>query len=470
MSSSAVVIGASMAGMLAAAALSDVVDEVTVLERDVLPDGPKPRKGLPQGRHAHTLYPSGQDAIEALLPGMGVRQQVLAAGGREISLASGAVLLGNEGWFRRWRYDSHPVLTCSRDLLDSTVRKAVLAQPGIAVRNAEAIALLGTAQRVTGVRITDGSAEDGSAEADLTADLVVDTSGRGSRAVHWLDQLGIRDIPEAVVDSGLVYASRIYRMPDGAEDFPLVMVQPNPYAGTPGRAAALVPVEGKRWLVSLSGTRGGEPTSDPADFVRFARGARHPLVGQLISGAEPLSDIALTRSTRNARRYFEKARAWPDGFAVLGDAVASFNPVYGQGMSVAALGAQALRRELSETGATAPGLARRIQSAAAKAVNAAWALSSSQDRWFPGVRGDKPALPERVFSRYARRMTRVATTSYRVSAAMRDVITLQEGGSRLLRPSLLLATLSGPVLPALTGPPLTTEEREIVYALNRAGT
>ncbi|MGV9246152.1 NAD(P)/FAD-dependent oxidoreductase [Streptomyces sp. NPDC003710] len=465
MSRRAIVVGASVAGLLAAAALSDLVDEVTVLERDVLPDGPAPRKGLPQGRHAHILLTSGLNAIEALLPGLGLRQRVLAAGGREISLTSGAVMLGPQGWFRRWRHDSHPLLTCSRDLLDATLREAVLGRPRTGLRHARAIALLGSADRVTGVRIADAQG----AEEDLRADLVVDAGGRGSRAVQWLAALGITGIREAVVDSGVVYASRVYRMPEGTESFPLVLVQPDPMDALPGRAAALVPIEGGRWLASLSGTRGGEPTGDPTDFLRFALGLRHPLVGRLISGAEPLSDVALSRSTRNVRRYFESAVTWPEGFVVLGDATAAFNPVYGQGMSVAALGAQALRRELGGSDTAAPGLARRIQRAAAEAVEAAWSLSSSQDRWFPGVLADRPTLADHVLTRYVRRMTRVAAGSYRVSTAMCDVTTLQKDGSRLLRPSLLLATLGGPVLPPLAGPPLTEAERAILHGLDRVG-
>ncbi|MET8954589.1 FAD-dependent oxidoreductase [Streptomyces sp. NPDC004393] len=461
----AIVVGASVAGLLAAVAVSDAVDEVTVLERDVLPEGPAPRRGLPQARHGHILLTSGLNAIEALLPDLRLRQRVLVAGGREISLTSGAVMLGPEGWFRRWRHDSHPLLTCSRDLLDAVLREAVLDRPRIRLRRAEAVSLLGSAERVTGVRITDAEG----AEEDLRADLVVDASGRGSRALQWLDALGIAGIREEVVDSGVVYASRLYRMPEGAEEFPLILVQPDPLDTTPGRAAALIPIEGGRWLASLSGTRGAEPTSDPAEFVRFALGLRHPLVGRLLSRAEPLSDVALSRSTRNVRRHFESAAVWPEGLVVLGDAAAAFNPVYGQGMSVAALGAQGLRRELTATDVAAPGLARRIQRAAAKAVDAAWSLSSSQDRWFPGVLGDSPTFADRVLTRYVRRMTKVATSSYRVSVAMCNVTTLQEDGSRLLRPSLLLATLNGPVLPPLAGPPLTAAERAILHGLDRTG-
>ncbi|WP_328557108.1 MULTISPECIES: FAD-dependent oxidoreductase [unclassified Streptomyces] len=453
MSRRAVVIGGSVAGMLAAAALSRSVDDVIVLERDELPDGPHPRRRVPQARHAHILLPSGRDAIQELLPEADVRRRLLASGAHEQPM-TGILGFGAQGWYRRWPTVADELLLtcCSRDLLDSIVREAVLETARVTVRRAEALSLLGTAQRVTGVRVLADGAEE-----DLSADLVVDASGRGSRVENWLEALGVSGIPTDEVDSGLVYASRVFRVPKGAEDFPLTQVEANPADSRPGRSANLVPIEGGRWLVSLAGTRGGEPTADPEEFTDFALGLRHPLVGQLVSGAEPLSEVFLTRSTRNRRRGFEKA-ALPEGVVVLGDAVATYNPVYGQGMSVAALGALALSRRLREADVTAPGFARGVQRAAAKSVTAAYTMSTSQDQWFPEVVGKAPTLADRLLSRYMGRMARVATTSYSVSAAMCAVITLQEDASRLVHPKLLLATVKGPVLEPLAGPPLTPGE------------
>ncbi|MER5479402.1 pyridine nucleotide-disulfide oxidoreductase [Streptomyces sp. NPDC002734] len=454
------VVGASLGGLLAAAALADQVDQVTVVERDTLPDEPAFRKGLPQSRHAHILLPSGRQAIEDLVPDLRLRESILEAGGRDISMTADALMTGPAGWFRRWPQRSHCLLTCSRELLDFVVRRAVLSHPGIAVLKAEATGLTGTAERVTGVRL---------AGADpLTADVVVDAGGRGSRAVPWLEQLGTTGIPEAAVDAGLVYASRLFRIPAGAESLPLIMLQSVPDPTRPSRSAVLVPIEGDRWLVSVSGSRGGEPSSRAEDFAPYALSLRDPLVGRLISGAEPLSDVMLSRSTGNRRRHFEKARL-PDGFVALGDAVASFNPVYGQGITVAALSAKALKQQaqrgrLDETGASS-----RVQREIGKQVDAAWALSASMDRWVPGVEGDPPSLLDRALSRYTRRMARVATTSYKVSAAMCDVTTLQVSGAHLLKPSLVAATVAGPRLPLLDGPPLTAEERAILRRLDRTG-
>ncbi|KAB1986066.1 NAD(P)/FAD-dependent oxidoreductase [Streptomyces triticiradicis] len=460
--SRAVVIGAGLGGVMAAAALSPAVDEVIVLDRDELPDGPEHRRGLPQGRHAHLLMPGGLDAMEELIPKVSIREHLLATGAREISLSSGMVALSPEGWFHRWRHDSHNMITSSRALLDWAVRTAVMKNTGnVGIRTAQVVDLTGDARRVRGVRIGTSAGPD-----VLDADIVVDASGRGSRILTWLTALGITGIDEIRVDAGLVNATRIYRTPPGAEDFPLTMVQANPYLGESGRSAVIVPIEGNRWMVSLGGTRGGEPPADPDGFLRYTLDLPHPIVGRLLSGAEPLTDVFISHSTSNSRRYVEKARAWPDGLVVLGDALATLNPAYGQGMSVAALGAQALGRQLARTDLSAPGFSRRVQRAAASVVETAWSIAVSQDSMYPGVRGGKRTTVDRIAGRYTRRLTKTATGSYVAASALWDVTGLKSGPARLLHPATVLAALGGPSLPPLSEPPLTPRERELLDSLD----
>lgn len=237
MSRRAVVIGAGLAGMLAAAALSTAVDEVVVLERDELPEGPEHRKGLPQGRHAHLLMAGGLAAMEDLVPGVSMRKHLLAAGAREISISSGMVALTPEGWFRAG-VTSPQMLTCSRALLDWAVRSALLDHTDVRIRKGQVTELLGDADRVTGVRVSSAEGEE-----ELAAEFVVDASGRGSRVVNWLDSLGISGIREKTVDAGLVNATRVYRTPEGAGDFPLTIIQANPYQSRPGRSGMVLPIE-----------------------------------------------------------------------------------------------------------------------------------------------------------------------------------------------------------------------------------
>ncbi|MFJ8493538.1 NAD(P)/FAD-dependent oxidoreductase [Streptomyces sp. NPDC094038] len=461
----AVVIGAGLAGMLAAAALSGHVDEVVVLDRDELPDGPEHRRGLPQGRHAHLLMSGGLAAMEDLLPGVSMRERLLSAGAHEISLGSGMLALTPEGWMHRWRHDGPLVITCSRALLDWVVRTEVLAHTKTEIRTAQALSLTGTAHRVTGVRISS-KASTTDEETVLDADFVVDAGGRGSRVVRWLEAFGMTGIPERTVDSGLVNATRIYRRPEGAEHFPLTVLHADPYASRPGRSGMVLPIEGDRWMVSLAGTRGGEPPSDPEGFLEYIRRLPDPILGRLVSGAEPLTDIHTSHSTHNARRYLEKARTWPEGLVVLGDALATFNPAYGQGMSVAAQGARTLSRALDRAGLAAPGLSRRVQRGVAGVVEGAWATAVGQDVWYPETRGGEPSAADRLVTRYSRRLLKAATGSYQAAAALWDVSSLETGPSRLLRPTAILAALNGPLLPPLSGPPLTPAEQKVLDQLS----
>ncbi|ANB06253.1 pyridine nucleotide-disulfide oxidoreductase [Streptomyces ambofaciens] len=452
--------------MLSAAVLSTAgVDEVVVLDRDELPDGPEHRRGLPQGRHAHLLMAGGLAAMEELLPGLGLRERLVAAGAHEVSLSSGMLARTSEGWLRRWRREGPVMLTCTRALLDWTVRAAVLEHCPVEIRRTPVIGLAGDAERVRGVRI---AAPGG--DTDLDADLVVDASGRGTRVVGWLDGLGLSGVRERTVDSGLVNASRVYRIPAGAERFPLTVVQADPYASRPARSAMVMPVEGGRWLVSCGGSRGGEPPADPEGFLRYTLDLPDPIVGRLISGAQPLTDVHLSRSTSNVRRYLEKSPRWPEGFVVLGDALATFNPAYGHGMTVAAFGARVLGRELERAGGPcAPGLARRVLRGAARSVDAAWSMAVSQDVRYPGVRGGRPGVADRVVTAYTRRMTKAATGSYAAASALWDVTSMRTPPTRMFHPGAVLAALAGPPLPPPTEPPLTPGEREVLRGLDRTG-
>ncbi|MFD0352456.1 FAD-dependent monooxygenase [Streptomyces sp. NPDC127110] len=466
-----VVIGGGLAGMLTAAALAGAGSgsdsgsgsgEVVVVERDVLPDGPFPRKGLPQAHHAHLLWSGGATALDSLLPGtIGALRK---DGAHRIALPTNMVGLSPEGWFRRWARESHYVLVASRDLLDWHVRRAVAALPNVTVADrTEVLGLTGGARRVTGVRVRGAD----SAARVLEADLVVDASGRASRTPLWLEEFGVPRAAVRTVDPGLVYASRIFRAPKDLEvTFPVVVnVQAaDPRRAGPGRSATLVPIEGDRWLVTLSGTRGGEPGTDPEAFGDFARALRHPIVSELIAGAEPLTDVVLTRTTVNRRHHYEKA-ALPAGLLVLGDAVAAYNPVYGHGMSVAAQSALALRDAVARYGLSDARLAARAQKALARPVAAAWALSTGNDVFYPGATESGPTAAERAAAAYVRRLMRTSTGNGRVARAVTDVMTLERPASRLFTPPVLLAALLGPGRAQLTGPPLAPAELAAVAAL-----
>ncbi|WP_410534813.1 FAD-dependent oxidoreductase [Streptomyces sp. KL2] len=451
---SAIVLGGSLAGMLAARALADFAT-VTVVERDALPDRPGPRRGLPQARHTHVLWSGGARAVEELLPG--TADLLRGRGAHYVPVPTDMVVLSPRGWFRRWE-ESHHTLLCSRELLDWAVRRQVLGHERVtALENTTAEGLLGGADAVTGVRVrrADGT------EDRLTADLVVDATGRASRASSWLRDLGLPAPAERRIDPGLVYASRVFRAPAAVRAlgrFPTVIVQADPRQA-PGRGASLVMIEDGRWIVTLFGTRGGEPDGDGDAFTGFALEApRHPIIGRLIAHAEPLTEVTLTRSTANYRRYYERMRHWPEGFAVLGDALAAYNPSYGHGMSTAAQSAVALRDTVRRRGWGSPGLARRVQRAVAGPVDTAWLLAVGQDVLYPGATEHGPTLRDRAAAAYVDRLLHTATGNGWVARRVTDVTSLERPVSVLGDPRLPLAALRGPRRPQLGGPPLTWEE------------
>jgi 2-polyprenyl-6-methoxyphenol hydroxylase-like FAD-dependent oxidoreductase len=441
--------------LFAAAALSEFAD-VTIVERDLLPDGPTARRGTPQAMHAHLLWSGGVQALNDLLPGS--VDEVVARGGRLAHIMGDMVSRApNEVWFRRFLATHHRNLVCSRNLLDAVLRKHVLADKRITLRQGTtAQELVGDATRVTAIRVRSGNEE-----TTLQADLTIDASGRGSRTPQWFEAMSLPRPAERKVDAGVSYATRIFRAPEPAADlpFPLINVQANP-AKAPGQGGILLPVEDGQWIVTLAGTRGGEPSSAPEEFRDFALGLGDPIIGELLENAEPLGDVATTHSTANHRRYYEKVKRWPDGFVVLGDAIASYNPVYGHGLTVAVQCALAMRAVLRGTHITAPGTAKRIQRTAARPVSAAWDLAVGQDALYPGATDTPITAMERLLARYVDRAVETGATNPRAMNALLDVMSLEKGPTRLFSYDMLIPMLLGPKKPQLPGAPLSDTERK----------
>ncbi|MFE7778342.1 NAD(P)/FAD-dependent oxidoreductase [Streptomyces sp. NPDC057445] len=438
----ALVLGGGLAGLLAATALADRVDGVTVLERDRFPDSAAPRRGLPQGHHSHILMRGGVEAIDELLPG--TVELLYAAGAKKRGLPFGALARGPEGWMERLETDAY-LLLCSRDLLDHIVRRQVLRNSRISVREGtKVLGLTGTASRVTGVRIED----TGHVRAELPADIVVDATGRGSGAPDWLSSLGLPEVREDVVDAGITYVSRWFEAPPGAkEDFPGVMIQLTPGTGKPGRGAGLLPMEDGRWILSLFGSRGGEPPSDEEGFERFARERHHPIIADLIAQATPAGPIRTYRNIPDRIRRFEKL-TMPDGFVVIGDAASALNPVHGTGMSVAAQCARLLRDELGN-GGVRPGLAARVQAGIAKINGGAWQLAIGTDQGLPDVRANVKLRGGDFANKLAARVARTGCRDRNVINTVFGVASLVKPMSAMMSPSFLLSVLRGPRKPAL---------------------
>jgi 2-polyprenyl-6-methoxyphenol hydroxylase-like FAD-dependent oxidoreductase len=428
----AVVVGASMGGLMAARALSDRFDRVTVLERDPLADQPLPRKGVPQGRHTHGLLASGLAALERFFPG--IRDELVECGSG-IGDVVGDSLWHIEGDFHV-RADSGLIgVTQSRPLLEAVVRQRVAALPNVKIRDSVKVKRLvadPSRRRIVGVELTDRRE---AARETLVANLVIDATGRGSRTPLWLKDFGYAPPREERVEVQLTYATRLYlRRPDDFRGGLGVIVTPLPPNKRNGVALA---IEGDCWCLTLGGMFDEAPPADEAGFRQFARGLASPVIHEFLETAEPASDIQIFKYPASVRRRYERLKHFPDGLLVMGDAMASFNPIYGQGMSVAALEAELLH-ECLKVGQQH--LAKRFFRAAARLVDIPWQIAVGADFRCPEVRGRRPLLSGLVGA-YLRHVHRAAHRDPEVAVAFHRVANLIDKPSSLFRPRIVWRVL-----------------------------
>ncbi|HWD03517.1 MAG TPA: hypothetical protein VG674_13790 [Amycolatopsis sp.] len=391
----AVVIGGSIAGLLSAAALSTAFDTVTIVERDELPEGPEHRRGVPQGRQVHALLAVGQAAMEDLLPGLGDDFQ--AAGGVIVDSPADLAVYTGQGWSGRVRSDAR-VVCMRRPALEGAIRRRVLGLPNVEVVHGTAAGLIGTddSSTVTGVALR------GSAVPSISADLIVDASGRSSRAGSWLENLGYDKPDEVELRSFIGYATVPVRLPEDALPEGVKGVLAHPHPGNP-HGAAVVPCDNGLFLLAGLGMVHADPPSEREAFLEHLDKAPSPLVGEIARKAEFLGPVETYRMPGSRRRLWEEIERRPDGLVMIGDAVMSFNPLYGQGMSVAAVEARLLRDAVRETGGAKPGLARRIQDSFRETIDTVFGMVVNVDGLYPEaelVGVDRPS-PEAVeASRY----------------------------------------------------------------------
>lgn len=423
----AVVIGASIAGLLAASALSESFDRVTVYDRDDLPDKPEARKGVPQSRQAHGLHASGAAAMNELLPGF--FDEMVAAGGRpgDIQLDFNWYL---DGYRVRPGASGLTGIGLTRRLIERLIRARVESLPSVRISDETTVdGLAAAGGRVTGVRVRGES-------GPVSADLVVDASGRGSRASAWLRDLGYAAPGVSEVRTDVVYVTRHYRASPGLLDGGIGAAA-GPYPGM-RRGAVVIRQEESQFVVALSGLLGVEPPTDDEGMLAFASQLAAPDIATVMRESEPLDEPVKMRFPASVWHHYEKMGQRPDRFIVTGDALCSFNPVYGQGMTIAALEARALQAAVISHGLTE--LPGRFYDAAGELVDRAWALSVGADLAFPEVEG-KRQPGSGLINSYLRQFRRAASVDPALGTAFLRVVNMTEPPASLLAPANVLRVL-----------------------------
>ena len=428
----AVVLGASMGGLLAARVLADFYDTVTVVERDVLTDDAANRRGVPQGQHGHVVLPRCSQVLDELFPGF--LDELVAAGvpvwddgdPAKIDVSVGGHRLCRSGSLRnRDAYQYYP----SRPFLESQLRQRVRAIPNIKLLDGHDVAgLTSNGDRVTGARVVN---RHGGGETTLQADLVVDATGRGSRTPAFLEALGYGRPREDEVVVQLAYASQLLRIPAGTLDVGLFGVFPEPGRPT---TFAFVGYENDTWMLTLGEMLGQQPPTERAAMLKFGEHLASASALEALRDAEPLEEPARYRVPSNRWRRYDRMRRIPEGLIVFGDAICSFNPIYGQGMTVASIEAMVLRDCLRRGDRDLP---RRFFRASAKKIRVAWQMAVGSDLTMPEVEGPRP-LSMRITNAYIDRVLTAAETDLLVAEQFFRVSGMLDSPARLLRPSLMI--------------------------------
>jgi 2-polyprenyl-6-methoxyphenol hydroxylase-like FAD-dependent oxidoreductase len=431
----AVVLGASMSGLLAARVLADFFRTVTVIERDELSDDPVNRRGVPQGRHVHALLTRGAQILEEFFPGF--LDELVAAGApvwddgelSKVYVSFGGHELPRSGTIAG-DHKAMAIHVPSRPLLECHVRRRVQAMENVTIHGGHDVAELTASadrSRVTGVRVVNRA---GGARQQLAADLIVDAMGRGAHTPALLENLGYGRPVEDHIVMHTTYVSQPLRIPPGTLKEKASLISP-----APGRPTGMFlnGYEHDTWIFTVFGMVGHEPPRDLTGMLSFAEDYTPAHLLAAVHAGEPLGPVVQHRMPSSQWRRYDKMRRFPDGLVVCGDAICSFNPIYGQGMAVAALDAEALR-DCLRRGVT--DLPRRYFRAAAKAIGVAWQTGASSDLAFPQVVGRRTARM-RVTNRLVDFVLTACESDAVVATQFFKVAWLVDPPIRLLRPAFL---------------------------------
>lgn len=430
----AIVIGGSIAGLLTARVLSEHFQQVTVIERDTLPDAPDVRAGASQGNHLHALLARGQEIMEELLPG--ITDDLTQTGSPILRWGLNSLFLGVGGQMSRFDAGIVTNLT-SRPSLEYLLRQRVQKIKNIEwITQTQVDRLIHEHGQITGVETVRRQSKE---QGVLYADLIVDASGRTSKSIDWLQEIGYPVPEESYVNAFVGYATRWYEAPQGFDpEWKSIAIQTN-VAGGNYRMGGLFQIEGNQYVLTLQGcNKVYPPTNDKDAFLEFAKNLEFPHLYEFIKIAKPISPIYGYRNTQNRIKHFERMSRRPENFIILGDACATFNPIYGQGMSVAATEVIALRDLLERyNGASLQGFATAFQKTIYQIIQNSWLMATAEDLRYPLTEGTKPNWMLRLMQRYSEWTTEILTHDPVVAKVFMDMMNLKVPGAALLHPRIV---------------------------------
>lgn len=429
----AVVLGASVAGLLAARLLSEAYQEVTLVDRDVLTGATGPRRTVPQGRHIHGLLARGQQVLEELFPGM--TKELEALGVPVCDFGTGLSWYF-KGTMIRKAETGLICVSAERPLLEERIRERIRGLSNVRMlERSDIVGLTASADnaRITGVRVQPA---EGGEEQVLEADLVVDASGRSSRAPRWLQEFGYPQVPEETIKIDLTYTTADFKSPlpvdpigDGAG---LVCVA----SPDSPRGATLARLH-DRYSLSLYGLLGNKAPTDREGFLAYAKSMPVPEIYAAVENAEMLTEPVAMHFPANIRHRYERMDRLPDGLLVMGDAACIFNPIYAQGMTVAAIESLVLRKHLQLGRPPRPKDFFRDLSGV---INAPWDMAVGGDLGFPGVQGRR-TMKVRMGNMYIPRLQAAAAQDGVLSEAFLRAAGLVDPPTALMRPAIISRVL-----------------------------
>lgn len=435
-----VVCGASMAGLFAARVLSDFYETVTVVERDLLPETSAHRRGVAQGRHLHMMLSPGSSYADELFPGL---LDELAAAGAHVFVPTDPspfyMRFGDHDLCRTGRFttlDGIVVLLASRPLLEHHVRRRVRRLENVTFLEGHDVVepIVGPPDRVSAVRIVDRATGDARV---LETDLVVDATGRSARTPAFLEAHGYERPVDQKYAVNLTYSSQFFRTPVGAlTDAKIAVVSPTLRRPT---GLGVLAYEDDTAILTLIGLAGHELPTDLTRVLAFAADLLPAGIMDALRAAEPLGDVSAQRYPASVWRRYDKLARFPKGLLVIGDAVCSFNPVYGQGMTSAGLQAAALHRCLSSS--DTDDVSRRYFRAAAKKLAPIWRSNRFVDFSITPA-DDWRATPKRLLYWGMNKVFAAAANDIELTETYLRTIALLDPPTALLRPGRLRRVLT----------------------------